>query len=98
MELFANLDIHFSGVAPLFQNYFYNENAQESYLAFLHRGASTDIRNLPVYVRWDDVGHSMGRGKYVFILPNLYPKSIYNPTVRPCMRIEHMWAVTLMCA
>ena len=63
MELFANLDIHFSGVAPLFQNYFYNENAQESYLAFLHRGASVDIRNLPVYVRWDDVGHSMGRGE-----------------------------------
>ena len=63
MELFANLDIHFSGVAPIFRNYFYNEKAQESYLAFLHRGANLDIRNLPVYVRWDDVGHSMGRGE-----------------------------------
>ncbi len=63
MELFANLDIHFSGVAPIFRNYFYNENAQESYLAFLHRGANSNIRNLPVYVRWDDVGHSMGRGE-----------------------------------
>ena len=63
MELFANLDIHFSGVAPIFQNYFYNEKAQESYLAFLHRGANLNIRNLPVYVRWDDVGHSMGRGE-----------------------------------
>ena len=44
MELFADLDIHFSGVAPLFQIDFYNENAQESYLAFLHRGASVDIQ------------------------------------------------------
>ena len=74
MELFANLDIHFSGVAPLFQNYFYNENAQESYLAFLHRGASVDIRNLPVYVRWDDVGHSMGRGEICVYSPKPLPQ------------------------
>jgi hypothetical protein len=66
MELFTNLELRFSGVSLVFRNYFYDQNAQNSYFTFLRREAAAsklDVKNLPVYIRWDDMEHNMGKGE-----------------------------------
>ena len=63
MEFFSNIEIRFSGLSPVFQSYFYDQNAQDSYITFLQKEPIPDVKNLPVYVRWDDLQHNMGKGE-----------------------------------